>query len=420
MRFIHAADLHLDSPLSGLRERAGERAGDLVGATRRAFERLVDYALHEDVDLVLVAGDVFDGDWLDHGTGLFFIKMLSRLDAAEIPVAMIRGNHDAASVISRRMLWPRNVREFSHRSPETWTLPDLGVAIHGQSFADRAVPQNLAAGYPEPVPGIFNIGLLHTSATGRPGHETYAPCELRDLIDKGYDYWALGHVHTREVLCTDPHVIFPGNLQGRHVNETGAKGFTLVTVEGGRVRAVEPISVDVVRWARLAVDVSAASTLEDTCPLIADALQSALDDAEGRILAVRLVLTGASPAHGALAGEPERLAAECSSLALQSRGDVWIERVDVRTTLPADPSGASEGFGDLIRLLHQIRHDPEERAVIRAALEEGLARLPGAARAKANLNELDPGRLERLMTDAEALLRYHFKDANSSSERVPR
>ena len=420
MRFIHAADLHLDSPLSGLRGRAGERADELVGATRRACEGLIDFAIQESVDLVVIAGDVFDGDWPDHGTGLFLVKMLARLDAAGIPVAMIRGNHDAASVISRRIRWPGNVREFSSRSPETWVLSDIGVAVHGQSFADRAIPQNLAAGYPEPVAGLFNIGVLHTSATGRPGHETYAPCELRDLIGKGYDYWALGHVHTREVLCTEPHVVFSGNLQGRHVNEPGAKGFTLVTAEGGRVRAVEPVFVDVVRWARLEIDVSAASSLDDTCPLIGQALHAAVDGADGRTLAVRLVLTGASEAHRALAGEPERLEAECSSLALQARGQVWIERVDVQTTLPRATAPVGEGFSDLVQLLSDVRQDPEENASILAALHHGLAKLPGAARANADLNELDPERFERLLADAEALLLHHLAVASPLSEPVAR
>lgn len=408
MRFIHAADLHLDSPLSGLRERAGEQAEKLIGATRRAFERLVDFAVDESVDLVVIAGDVFDGDWPDHGTGLFFVKMLARLNAANIPVAMIRGNHDAASVISRRLSWPSNVREFSSRSPETWTLPELGVAIHGQSFADRAIPQNLAAGYPEPAPGLFNIGVLHTSATGRPGHDTYAPCELGDLKSKGYDYWALGHVHTREVLCEDPYVIFPGNLQGRHVNEPGAKGFTLVTVEGGRVRQVEPIQVDVVRWARVVVDVSSASALDETCPLIGRALKAAVDEADGRMLAIRLVLTGASPAHRVLAGDPERLEAECSSLALQAQGDVWIERVEVETVLPETAPTSSEGFNDLVQLLRDVRTDPDECAVIRDALEQGLGKLPAGARAKSGLDHLAPEQLERILADAEALLLHHL------------
>jgi exonuclease SbcD len=408
MRFIHAADLHLDSPLSGLRERAGEQADKLVGATRRALEKLVDFAVDERVDLVVIAGDVFDGDWPDHGTGLFFVKMLARLNAAGIPVAMIRGNHDAASVISKRLTWPENVREFSSRSPDTWTLPEIGIAIHGQSFADRAIPHNLAAGYPEPVPGLFNIGVLHTSATGRPGHDTYAPCELRDLVSKGYDYWALGHVHTREVLCEEPYVIFPGNLQGRHVNESGAKGFTLVTVEGGRVRQVEPIPVDVVRWARVTVDVSSASALDETCPLIGRALKAAVDEADGRMLALRVVLTGASPAHRVLAGDPERLEAECSSLALQARGDVWIERVEVETVLPEATAAPSEGFNDLVQLLRDVRLDPDECTAIRETLEQGLGKLPAGARSKSGLDDLAPEQLERILADAEALLLHHL------------
>jgi exonuclease SbcD len=205
----------------------------------------------------------------------------------------------------------------------------------------------------------------------------------------------------------------------RHVNEPGAKGFTLVSVEGGRVRAVEPIFVDVVRWARLAVDVSTASSLDDTCPLIAQALHTAVEGADGRMLAVRLVLTGASEAHRLLAGEPERLDAECSSLALQARGQVWIERVEVQTTLPGASPPIGEGFNDLIQLLHDVRQDPEESASILAALHHGLAKLPGAARANAGLNELDPERFGRLLADAEALLLHHLAAPTSSERAAP-
>jgi exonuclease SbcD len=210
------------------------------------------------------------------------------------------------------------------------------------------------------------------------------------------------------VLCEEPYVIFPGNLQGRHVNEPGAKGFTLVTVEGGRVRQVEPIPVDVVRWARIVVDVSSASALDETCPLIGRALKAAVDGADGRMLAIRLVLTGACPAHRALAGDPERLEAECSSLALQAQGDVWIERVDVETVAPETASTASEGFNDLVQLLHDVRTDPDERTVIRDALEQGLGKLPAGARSKSGLEDLAPEQLERILADAEALLLHHL------------
>jgi predicted phosphodiesterase len=410
MRFIHAADLHLDSPLSGLRDRAGERADDLAEASRRAFENMVDYALAERIDLVVIAGDVFDGDWADYESGLFLVRGLARLDRAGIRVVMIRGNHDAANQMSRRLSWPGRVRELSSRTPETEVIAELGVAVHGQSFPNRAVPENLVHAYPKPMGGLFNIGLLHTSADGRAGHSPYAPCTLADLALKGYDYWALGHVHTREVLSRDPWIVFPGNLQGRHVNEPGAKGFSVVTVEGGRVEAVEHVAVDVVRWATIVVDASGAPTLDELCPRIGEAIEAAAAAADGRTLAARLVIEGACPAHAALAGDPDRLQAECTGLALRSRGDVWLERVDVRTR-PAGEAADEGALADFARLVAAVGAEATEAEVVRGAILRGLERVPPALFAAAGLDEPGPALFERIMAEAEATVVHRLAEA---------
>ena len=213
MKFVHAADIHLDSPLKGLSRYEGAPVAEVRGATRRALENLVDLCLAEGAAFLLLAGDLYDGSWKDYSTGLFFASQMSRLRAGGVRVFMIRGNHDAASKITQSLRWPDNVPELSVRRAETVVVEDLGVAIHGQGFATKAVTDDLAAQYPSRVDGAFNIGLLHTSVTGREGHESYAPCKLETLFGKGYDYWALGHVHQREVLCENPWVVFPGNLQ---------------------------------------------------------------------------------------------------------------------------------------------------------------------------------------------------------------
>ncbi len=408
MRFIHAADLHLDSPMAGLRARHGALAEDVSSATRTGFRRMIEVAIREKVDLVLIAGDVFDRDWTDYSTGLFFASGLSDLGKAGIRVALIRGNHDATGRISRNLKWPSNVHEFGSRTPSSHVLEDLGVAIHGQSFPDRAVAENLAAAYPPPKAGFLNIGLLHTSCDGRYGHDTYAPCSLEDLTGKGYDYWALGHVHQRRVLAEDPWVVFPGNLQGRHVNEPGEKGFTLVTVEGGRVREVLPCPVESLRWVDLRIDLSRAATLDDALPFVAEAFAAA--GADDRALAARLRLVGATPAHGALIAERDRLEAECDSLAEQSLGTILIEKILIETRPAAHPDAGGLVRADLLPLLRAISEDVHEAADLRVGLDDAIRRLPVnlTTHDDVGLTPLGDERFAKLLADAQALLAHRL------------
>ena len=273
-RFLHAADIHLDSPLHGLSRYEGLPEDDIRGATRAAFDNLVQRAIDEDVDFVVIAGDLFDGEWKDMSTGLYFARAMGRLDRAEIPVFLLAGNHDAASVITRSIPWPPNVRLFSARRPETHLLAELQVAVHGQSFSTPAVTDNLVPSYPAAAEHHFNIGMLHTALAGRKGHADYAPCSLDDLKAKQYDYWALGHVHQHEIVCEAPHVVFPGNIQGRTIRETGPKGAVIVTVEDGQVSSIDRLDLDVIRW--LAVDIDCTDVPADS---IAERMRSALLEA---------------------------------------------------------------------------------------------------------------------------------------------
>ncbi len=416
MRFIHAADLHLDSPMAGLRARHGALAEDTSRATRAAFRRMIDVAVRDKVDLVVIAGDVFDRDWTDYSTGLFFASGLSDLGKAGIRVALIRGNHDATGRISRNLSWPSNVHELGSRGPSTYLLDDLGVAIHGQSFPDRAVTENLAAAYPPPKAGWFNIGLLHTSCDGKYGHDTYAPCTLEDLVGKGYEYWALGHVHQRRVLSESPWVVYPGNLQGRHVNEPGEKGFTLVDVEGGRVREVAAYSADSLRWVDLRIDISGATSLEEALPSIAEAFATACAGRNDRALAARIRLGGASPAHGALIAERDRLEAECDSLAEQAVGTILIEKILIETSPRAHRDDPGLSRADLAPLLRAIREDVHEAAELRLGLEDALRRLPTNLTTLDNVGLIPLGdeRFAKLLADAEALLAHRLVERGRS------
>ncbi len=166
-KFIHAADIHLDSPLLGLDQYEGAPVETIRGATRRAFSNLVQLAIRERVDFVILAGDIYDGDWLDYNTGLFFVKEVRELERAGIQVVLIRGNHDAESRITRRLTLPDKVHELPPDGPATFRFESLRVAVHGQSYPHQAETRNLAAGYPPPISGYFNIGVLHTALNGR-------------------------------------------------------------------------------------------------------------------------------------------------------------------------------------------------------------------------------------------------------------
>ena len=331
-RFVHAADLHLDSPLRGLEADPTAPAELIRGATRKALGRLVDFAIDEKVDFFLIAGDIYDGDWPDFGTGLFFATQMRRLTSANIPVFAIRGNHDAANRMTRSLRMP-HVTIFGHDKAHTHHLETLGVAIHGQSFADQATAEDLSRSYPSPIPGLFNIGVLHTSAEGYAAHARYAPCDLPRLKAHGYDYWALGHVHERQELATDPWIVFPGNLQGRHVGETGAKGASLVTVSNGRITVRHHV-LDVLRWAHIEVDLEGAADEAEAMIRIQSHLETALREAEPRPLAARLTLTGTTGAHAALCREGLRDKVLNEAHGLTGEHRLWLEAVKLRTRPP--------------------------------------------------------------------------------------
>ena len=355
-KFIHAADIHLDSPLRGLERYEGAPVQEIRGATRRALESLVQLARDEAVDFVVVAGDLYDGDWQDFNTGLFLARQMSRLREAAIPVFIASGNHDAASQITRSLLMPENVRFFSVGDPETVELDELPVALHGQGYATRAVESNLASGYPPAVEGRFNIGVLHTSAGGYAGHEPYAPCSLDDLLLRGYDYWALGHVHSREVLHErEPCILFSGNTQGRHIRETGGKGCTVVTVGDNGAVTFEHRALDVLRWSLLEVDVSGAEHGEQVVDRVREELRRAFVAADGRLLAARVVLSGSCQAHQELALARERWVSEVRSVATDlSGGRAWVEKVRMDTSPAVDEAELREGEGPVGEHLRRV------------------------------------------------------------------
>jgi len=398
--FLHAADLHLDSPLRGL--DAAAPAERIRGATRQALTNLVTLAIERRVAFVLLAGDLYDGDWKDWRTGQFLVQQLARLTREKIEVVAISGNHDAEQVLTKKLNVPGMMRA---NRPETRRLNGVPVAVHGQSFATPAVSDNLVLAYPDRVDGLFNIGLLHT-ACGSGEHENYAPCSVADLARRGYDYWALGHVHNRSVVSQNPWVVFPGNIQGRHVKEEGSKGATLVTVNGGQV-AVEHRALDVLRWLRLEVDVTGAAGQEAVLNRVRLALDEAVLLAESRMLAVRVTLVGDCAAHAELVRSPDATLQEVRAAAAEVAGpdELWIEDVRVVTRPVLDLAAMRTQPGAVGALVQALERPVAVDAGLKSFVADQLRRAEGVLDADHPAHAISAGHVpEHLVERARALL----------------
>lgn len=407
-RFIHAADLHLGSPFRGLALKEPDVARRFAEASRAAFSDLVTGAIDEAVDFMVIAGDVYDGDWRDNSIGLYFNRELGRLERAGIEVFLLRGNHDAESVVTRSVTLPQSVRQFSTGAPETFRIERLQVALHGQGFAERSVTDNLVIKYPDPVAGWFNIGVLHTALTGRPPHDSYAPCSKGHLGARGYEYWALGHVHEFELVGTEPYIVFPGNLQGRSIREQGAKGAVLVSVADNAVVDLERLIVDRARWVEVRLEAHDFDSEGAVLRAAEEALQPLRADAEDRLIALRFTLAGETPLHRQLVARREQLADEVQAAAHRVHGDIWLEKLDIRTRTPARRRGReAASAGDLAALLEEAAKGGDLRDKAAGFVAEVKLRIPGTIPPDEQDIEAD---LDGLIAEARDLLLLRAAD----------
>lgn len=375
--FIHAADLHIDSPLAGLGLKDKAVAERFARAGRRAVEALVAETIASEAAFLIIAGDVFDGDWKDVGTGLFFVRAIGALHRAGVPIYIVKGNHDAESVMSRDLPYPDTVQVFPSNKAATLELDALRVALHGRSFPHR-LTGDFVQTYPARRDGWLNIGVLHTSLDGRPGHEGYAPCSVDDLKRFGYDYWALGHIHAAEIVSRDPWIVFPGNLQGRSVRETGAKGAMRVTVEDGRIVEVTPLVLDGARWAHLEIDVDGIDDEADVVARIDAALMDAHGAAENRPLAARVTLRGTTPLHNRLIARRESLQDDLRAGGFRIAEDCWIEQLKIKTTAPQRVAASLSDTEtlDIDAMLREAAADPDFAATLDRLIKEIEDKLP--------------------------------------------
>ena len=227
IRFIHAADSHLDSPFKGMTELPMDQLTNLRASTFTAFERLIEHALQSIPDFVLIVGDIYDGENRSLRAQLKFQEGMEKLNAAAIPVVISYGNHDHLGGRWTRFDLPSNVHIFQEDVGEKQlNIRGQDVSIYGFSYKERHIREAMIEHFPmADNHDAIHIGMLHGSLAGDESHAVYAPFRKEELLAKHYNYWALGHIHLRQHLHEEPPIVYPGNLQGRHRNESGIKGF---------------------------------------------------------------------------------------------------------------------------------------------------------------------------------------------------
>ena len=391
-RFMHTADIHLDLPLRSLSLRDPDLAGLIGDATRQALIAIVDLCLEEQVDALIIAGDLYDGDQTSMKTARFLATQMERLHEAGINVYKIRGNHDALSKITQQLLLPPSVKVFGARAEAIELQHNgLNVAIHGLSFAKPHAPDNLLPKYKPPVTDAVNIGIMHTSLAGASGHDPYGPCNVADLHASGFDYWALGHIHQRSHHLGQRTVIMPGMPQGRDINEAGEKTVSLVTIGDDRSITIEERLTSIAQFERLTVDVTHAQEWRDVVSTIEAVLVKQRARTQSEHLVGRLKLVGNTPLGWRLRRDMDLLQAEAEQRA-QGIGRTWVEKIElgvcpadlVQTLAIADPLVE---LGELMQT--EVMTSQSFREDIRQMVQDLLDDLPADSRKFAGNNELE-------------------------------
>jgi exonuclease SbcD len=382
-RFVHTADVHLDSPLSTLALRDPTLAELIGGATRKAFVAVIDLSLSEQVDALLIAGDLYDGEQTSMKTARFLADQLRRLHVAGIATFVIRGNHDAESRITRELTLPESVKVFAGPAEAvTLTRGALEVAVHGVSFAHKHAPESLLPKFRAPIPGRVNIGMLHTSLGGSPAHDRYAPCAPDELHGSDFDHWALGHIHQRFVDAGRATIVMPGNPQGRDINEAGPKSATLVTIGDDRKIRVEERLTSVAEFERLQVDLGGVEDWREGLQRIEKGLAAARAAAPSEHLVARLKLVGATPLAWRLRSDADKLEEDARLIAAEL-GRTWIDKIELDCAAPRANDGApsSDPIVELGGLMEtEVAHSMAFQEALRNLAAEMRGQLPPASR----------------------------------------
>ena len=413
-RFVHTADIHLDSPLRSLAMRNPELAEIVGDASRKAFISIVDLCLLERVDAVVIAGDLYDGDQTSMKTARFLATQMARLHEAGVKVLKIRGNHDALSRISKQLIFPDTVTIFGGRpSTVVHGATGLDVAFHGLSFSHSKAPESLLPRYASPTAGAVNVGIMHTSLAGAPGHDVYAPCNVADLHGHGFDYWALGHIHSRTVHAGARTVVMPGMPQGRDINEGGEKSVTLVTVHDDHSIEIEHRATSIAQFERATVDIGDAVEWSDIVRSIRARIEELRASVGAPHLVLRLTAMGSGPLAWQVIRDRDLLLTEAEQAGAQT-GSVWIEKLELDVTPPIEAAGGADPVHELIETMRSSARSESFRSQARDVINRVINELPVEARDFAGTNEAAANDfLERLMSAGADLVAARLKDRSA-------
>lgn len=377
MKIIHTADIHLDSPLRSLAFK-DPRLSDLVqNATRQALKQIVDVAIEQDVIALLISGDLYDGAERSTKTAAFLLSQLGRLQEANIHVFYIKGNHDAENPITGELTLPSNVHVFDGRGDKV-RIPDTDIWIHGVSFSGKHAPNSLLPRFSPPVPGAINIGMLHTSLAGAAGHDPYAPCTVAELSDHGFDYWALGHVHKRQVHSSQPWIVMPGMPQGRDIGEAGAKTASLLTISDGAI-SVSEIATSQVMFQDCALQVDDLRSTDELRIKMRNALSETASTITSDQAILRMTITGQTDLRWELLRDADAWRETAVALA-EDAGNLWIEKLIFDLSPPSAKADHSGALDTLEEMMGQITFEDSFAAEATREVEAMIADLPPSVR----------------------------------------
>ncbi len=377
--FIHCGDLHLGSPFRGIRTPDTRWQQIISQATFRAFYQIIQQAIEKEADAVLICGDVYDSARHSLAAQLQYVRGLHRLVQAGIQVFVVHGNHDPLDSWDAKVPIPQGVHVFGGDAPERVPLIAGGeevAAVYGQSYAYGDMRENLAKGYRREAKDRFSIGMLHCMAGSTEGHGKYAPCTLQDLQDANMDYWALGHIHAHGMLQEEPPIVYSGNIQGLHRNETGPRGCYFVQVGPYGSVQTEFLDTAVIRWEQAEISIDGLHTVEELHQQVS-AMKEAIRSEVRKPTFVYLTLTGAGDLHDTVSSR-EALEAWQEAWIEEERGKysfVMIEGIINQTKAPIDIEERSklpDIVGDFLHVFDDISQLPEDEQAkrLRAMIEE--------------------------------------------------